>query len=390
MGGNENESTNLNTLLSQYIENTGENRMLLILGQPGIGKSTLITWITANFSDKADSILVYQFANDLNNINWSKDHIFDEILNTLSLLLGDLEDKTLIFDGFDEIDVGESKREVIDKIYEDLIYRENLKNFSLIITCRQFYIKKLALLKCAYITLQPWDESQIKSFCHIFHEKVRNKMYESIIDKAVEIKDVFGIPLILYMVLALNISIEKESSIVDVYDKIFSLEGGIYDRCIDNKKFASSHRIGEVKKQIHQISRDIAMWMFEINPGGANIPQDEYKKICANVMQANEQENQDITQDFKIGGYFKLVHYCEGVETEKLYFVHRSIYEYFVTETILTSMYEALDISKERLAYVFGKMLKRGTLSPNILEYLRHKITGSKLNDAFNIVNESF
>ena len=385
-----NPSSDLKELLSDYINEKRDSKMLLILGQPGIGKSTLITWITANFSDKVDSILVYQFANTLNNINWSKANLFDEILNTLSLSLNDLEGKTLIFDGFDEINAGENRRAVLDKIYEDLIYRKNLKKFSLIITCRENYIKELKLLKCKYITLQPWDESQIKSFCHIFHEKVRNKMYDFIIEKAVEIKDVFGIPLILYMVLALNISIEKEASIVDVYDKIFSLEGGIYDRCIDNKKFASSHRIGEVKKQIHQISRDIAMWMFENEPDEARIPQEEYQIICINVMQANEQEDQDITQDFKIGGYFKLVHHCEGIETEELDFVHRTIYEYFVVETIFTSMYEALDISKERMAYVFGKMLKRGTLSINIINYLRHKIICSKLNNAFSIVNESF
>ena len=30
--------------------------------------------------------------------------------------------------------------------------------------------------------------------------------------------------------------------------------------------------------------------------------------------------------------FFKLVKHCEGVETEELYFVHRSIYEYFVAE----------------------------------------------------------
>ncbi len=54
------------------------------------------------------------------------------------------------------------------------------------------------------------------------------------IKKLLENREILGIPLILYMVLALNISIEKEESMVDVYDKIFSLDGGIYDRCIDN------------------------------------------------------------------------------------------------------------------------------------------------------------
>ena len=48
--------------------------MLFILGQPGIGKSTLITWITAHFIDSVinniNDILVYQFASDLKNVDW--------------------------------------------------------------------------------------------------------------------------------------------------------------------------------------------------------------------------------------------------------------------------------------------------------------------------------
>lgn len=55
-GDNKKVFTNLKTLLSQHVENKNGNKMLLILGQPGIGKSTLITWITANFSDRVDDI----------------------------------------------------------------------------------------------------------------------------------------------------------------------------------------------------------------------------------------------------------------------------------------------------------------------------------------------
>ncbi len=64
------------------------------------------------------------------------------------------------------------------------------------------------------------------------------------------------------MVLALEINCEYETSIVSVYDKNFSLDGGIYDRCIDSKNFAEQHRISEIKEQIHQVSREIAFWMF--------------------------------------------------------------------------------------------------------------------------------
>lgn len=238
--------------------------------------------------------------------------------------------------------------------------------------------------------MQPWNERQIKSFCNIFQEKTKYDISKNTIEKLLENKRILGIPLILYMVLALNISIDKEGSIVDVYDKIFSLEGGIYDRCIDNKMFADKHRIGEIKQQIHQVSRDIAIWMFENNSAEAFIPQREYQKICVNIMQKQEQNNANIEHDFLIGNYFKLVKHCEGIETEQLYFVHRSIYEYFVAETIFSSINESVDQSKESLAGVFGKLLKRGNLSPIIFEYLKHKIIKSKLRDAFESVNDTF
>lgn len=208
-------------------------------------------------------------------------------------------------------------------------------------------------------------------------KKTKNDISKSTIEKLLENRDILGIPLILYMVLALNISIEKEGSIVDVYDKIFSLDGGIYDRCIDFKSFSEKHRIGEIKKQIHQISRDIAIWMFENEPEKAYIPKNEYQSICASIMLEVEQENKNIQQDFLIGNYFKLKH-CEGLETEKLYFVHRSIYEYFVAETIYSSIPNTMKkFSKENLddfAGIVSVYLKKGQITHTICKYLQHKI----------------
>jgi len=51
-------------------------------------------------------------------------------------------------------------------------------------------------------------------------EKTKNNISDGTLKKLLENKSILGIPLILYMVLALNISIEEEGSIVDVYDKI--------------------------------------------------------------------------------------------------------------------------------------------------------------------------
>lgn len=388
------ESSDLDGLLSEYIENNKENKMLLILGQPGIGKSTLITWITANFIANIDKILVYQFASDLSEIGWENVddnyNIVNEILEKLSLKYDDLNEKILIIDGFDEISIKSEREKILNRLYRDLIENDSIYNFSLIITCRENYIQNLDELKCNYITLQPWDSTQIQSFCRAYQKKTQIKISKRIIEIMLEAQNFLGIPLILYMILALEISIDEDGGIVDIYDQIFSLDGGIYDRCIEKGRYEKSHRIAVIKKQIHQLSRDIALWMFENNHDQAYIPKEEYKKLCDHIVKEQKQENQDVEWDFLIGNFFRLTKHYDGCESEEIYFVHRSIYEYFVVEYIFDSMQTAISISKEKLADVYGFFLKGNILSINMLDFLQRKIEKSVLNQKFDMVDETF
>ncbi len=376
-GENKNKSEDLKELLTEYIEEHNDNKMLLILGQPGIGKSTLIIWITANFSERIDDILVYQFASDLKNIEWKKNSITERILDTLGYQYDDLNGKILIFDGLDEWSIQIDKKVLLDNLYEDLIYKTNIKDFTLIITCRVNYIQNLYIEKYNFIILNSWDEKQIKSFCSVFQNKTKVIVQKDTIENIINNKNILGIPLVLYMVLALNITLKNNSSIVDVYDRIFALEGGIYDRCIDYKRFADPHRISGIKKQIHQISKEIAIWMFENNPSEAYIPQEEYKKVCINITHEIGENNKGLEKDFVIGNFFELKH-CEGEKGEGLYFVHRSIYEYFVVETIYSSIENSIRVLSEEsqieLAANIAFYLKKGEITNTIGEYFRYKI----------------
>lgn len=156
-----------------------------------------------------------------------------------------------------------------------------------------------------------------------------------------------------------------------------------YDR--RNNK-TSIHRISEIKRLIHQVSRDIAMWMFENRPISANIPQIEYEKICdVNIREHNNGEN-ILKKDFLIGNYFKLVKHCEWIGTDVLYFVHRTIYEYFVAETIYSSIENAMikldEESQEELAGKIANYLKSGILTNTIVYYLKEKLI--KLYNGFS------
>lgn len=381
---NTKQSDDLKELLFEYIYmGSRKNKMLLILGQPGIGKSTLITWITANFISRIENILIYRFASDLNEIDWENTslnyNVSKEILKKLGLEYDFLEGKILILDGFDEINISNDRAIILDRIYRNLIVEGLLTGFSLIITCRENCIQNLQKIECDYITLQLWDREQIYNFCDIYQSKANNFVTYDIMDNIKKNEGILGIPLILYMVLALNIFIDKEGSIVDVYDQIFSLKGGgIYERCINNIHYEDGHRINEIKNYIHQISREIAIWMFENNPDRAFIPQEQYQKICRNVIRKNEKENKNIEKDFLIGNYFKLVSHCEELESNKLYFVHRSIYEYFVAETIYNliekPLIELTLESQEKFGGNIAKYLKQGKISNTISEYLKYKI----------------
>lgn len=391
-GQNTRSSEQLKNYLTKYINNN-KKKMLLILGQPGIGKSTLITWIMANLVEKKDDILVYQFASDLKSVNWQVDNLLDEIFATIGLKYSGIEGKTLILDGFDEIYIKGDRERILHKLNQELEKRNYLEKFSLVITCRENYVNKVELKGIEHITLQAWDEEQIRSFCEIYEEVIISKDSESIfnrnsevkISKIIEKRDIMGIPLILYMVLALNVDIERSSSTVDIYDQIFSLKrGGIYDRGYD-----AEHRINapEIKKHIHHISQRIAFWMFENNADKATISQEKFKRICESEMRELGQKGEGIQSDTLIGNFFKLNH-CEGKGTDELQFVHRSIYEYFVVVYFFESIHELK--SKEEVAGKLGELLKDGKLSKQILEFIKYKFDNTKGSDFPDIIKEIF
>ena len=381
-------SCDLKELLKEYIIDNNDKKMLLVLGQPGIGKSTLITWIMANLVERKDRVLVCKFAPDLQNIDWQGDNILSEIFKTLNLEYSELENRTLILDGFDEIHSNSDRERILNRIYQELNGLSYVKKFSLLITCRKNYIYELFKLQCDYITLQIWNNEQIGSFCKTYGRLGNSNISQSMINKILENREIFGIPLILYMVLALNISIDENGSILDIYERIFSLDNGvIYDRCIEYISYGKQHRISLVKQQIHQISQRIAFWIFENNPEKAFIPQSEFKKICDIDMNEAESKSEDIQSDTLIGSYFKISH-CEGILADEVHFAHRSIYEYFVAVYFFESIKKMT--SKEEVAGELGELLKYGKLSKQISKFIKYKFDTFKEENLPDITRDIF
>ena len=277
----------------------------------------------------------------------------------------------------------------MNKLYKELKGRNRLGKFSLIVTCRENYVNKSLLVGLTYITLQAWNENQINIFCEIYEKKSSGNLEalfpEAKINGILKNKEIFGIPLILYMILALDITIEENSSIGDVYDHIFSLERGeIYNRCYDVE-----HRTNkpEIKRCIHQVSQRIAFWIYENNADEAFIYQKDFQEICDTVLLEAKEKNENIESDTLIGSYF-IVNHCEGELADEIHFVHRSIYEYFVVVYFFESIHKLK--SEKKVAGKLGDLLKNGWLSEQMLEFIKYKFDSIKELNLPEVTKEIF
>ncbi len=104
-------------------------------------------------------------------------------------------------------------------------------------------------------------------------------------------------------------------------------------------------------------------------------------------MKESGQKEEGIKSDTLIGNFFNLKH-CEGKETDEIQFVHRSIYEYFVTVYFFESIHNLK--SKEEAAGKLGGLLKDGKLSKQILEFIKYKFNSMKEYDLSVVTREIF
>lgn len=361
---NKTSSSNLqDKFISINSEINRKRHMLLILGQPGGGKSSLISWFINKLEKMMKrEIYVYRFS-DFRGLDWNNESVAEDFVELLRFSVQEFNNKIIFLDGFDEVYVNTNREKVLNRLYNDIV--QKYENFSLFVTCRENYIDNLNVVQCDYITLQAMDKEQIGQYYRKYMELTKQSVSEDSIKLLWSKKDIFGIPIVLYMTLALNVNIEKESSVVDVYDQIFAINNGIYDHAVLK---SDPHRIQIFKEQLHCISKEFAVWMFNNKPEEATITENEYKQIIKNMV------GEEHIQDVLIGNYFK---HCEGVNAGAVCFVHRTIYEYYLASDFCDNIWKgnsAILKDKEQFAKFFVSYFQEGVITENIGEYIKCKI----------------
>ena len=344
---------------------------MLIIGEPGIGKSTTISWIADKYRDD-ERVVILRFR------DWEREDLerglLKAICNTLECRKNALECAILVLDGFDEMKSLDIRHNVLNDFLTDI---KDFENFKCIITSRPAYIDTQCSMD-AMIALQAFGIDKVD----IFYKKITGKELNSK-DKIQSNLEVLGIPVILYMAIMSGVDLGKNQSKAELYNRIFAKKGGIFDRFFDGKnQYSAGSQMMRNPDNIQYYLKflgETAFKMFEkrrliLSAEEFQIPELVYQGNVVSVLE------------------FPIKHLFESTSKD-IEFIHGSIYEYFVSEYIINSITAALNengIKKINLAGVLGSLLKKNHLSDEILEFLKYKIANSELAEEYDVVNETF
>lgn len=302
------DSDSLDDVIHKFIK-YDRSLKILITGVPGIGKSSIVSWI-ANQYKYNDNIIVLRFR------DWKIENLSNGLLNAICTSLSceneDLENKILILDGFDEIKTVDIRDSLLRNFFNDIL---DYKNFKFIITSRPDYIDSYKFQNV--FELLPFGIDKIKLFYQIIKgsELDINKINHDNLD-------ILGIPVILYMALMVEIDITEDTTKLELYNRVFAEEGGIFDKfsyqgiAYDNG--SQPLRDSENKKIYLRFLSNVAFRMFEknelcIQKDECRIPKIEFNGSSMQVLE------------------FPLKYLFENTKSS-IEFIHKSIYEYFVAE----------------------------------------------------------
>lgn len=326
--------TQLNYSCKQYKTNKIENlllnylsdekrQMLFLFGNPGLGKSSLMSYFAKMFKNEENYIFIKM--HDLEP-RIAKDSLLDAVIDFLECKRRDLENTTIFLDGYDELRVD-------SKHYDlclDFIAELKQIRAKAIISSRLNYIDlnksdfNRDFSDAVVVELQPFNKQQmfeyIEKFEYISKSPIK-KVKESFSNKTTEV-EVYGIPFILYLICSLNIDINQMTDIQSIYDKVFAFDGGLYDKIYDEDAGHYLTQNPQCKRELLKISMELAYKMFTSNElfVGKEIVD---KEIISKYPQRKN--------TYALGNYYY-------IENDKVYFVHKTFQEYFACRYLVSSL----------------------------------------------------
>jgi len=341
----------------------------LFLGQPGVGKSTLISaYLNGVFGSCDVPCSVFKFSDFAGRDFWGKPAA--DAADALLLEIGihtsmDLNNRTIFLDGFDEISMGRTARVQFLIALRNWLNDEDVRNCRIFVTCRTNYMEEAELKKAEMlpVEIQPFSEEQIGRFCRTYRKGIQNRTIKKLQGR----KDLYGFPVLLYIVLVTRVYEENAKNEVEIYKELFSR---LYKRSWDSQNRANGHAFTTTYETLYnRLAQRIAVYMFEHGDEAEGCPIEEIKKIGETLKKEYSDEFKDMPENTPtlIGGFYKS-HILENDQVKD--FVHRTIYEYFFTGYLAETVKEHLsDENSDWFVQKFCRAIQYRQLSDEMQQY---------------------
>lgn len=354
-------------VIDKFIKYNGTSTMLIV-GEPGIGKSTITSWI-ANEYQNDDRIIILRFR------DWESEELkkglLQAVCNILECEKNDLECKVLLLDGYDEMKSLANREAILNSFLNAV---RDFDNFKCIITSRPAYIDARRFQNI--IELEAFNIGKIEDFYQIITGKSLEK-------KELLNLEVLGIPVILYIAIMSNVEVEQVNSKFELYNLIFSENGGLFDKFSGrgNGYSNGAHILSDpdnIEKYLNFL-QDVAYKMYKKNSlvlrrGDCEIPQLEFQGNNVSILE------------------FPIKHLFEETENN-IEFVHKTMYEFFVSEHFFKVIRDIIHSAKttEELTGKLGYWMieDKEVLPIEIYDFLQYKVN-MKLRKEFNIILDAF
>lgn len=316
------KTNEIEKLLLNYLAD-GNKQVLFLFGNPGLGKSSLMSYF-ANMFKNIDNYIFIKM-HDLEP-RIAKDSLMDAVIDFLECKRRELENTIIFLDGYDELRVDSKHYELcldfiteLKQIRAKAIISSRLNYIDL--NKNEFYRD---FSNTVVVELQPFSKQQmfnyIEKFGYISNESI-DKVKKSFNNKATEV-EVYGIPFILYLICSLNIDINQMTDMQSIYDKVFSFDGGLYDKIYDEEAGHYLTQNPQCKRDLLHISMEIAYKMFSTDKLFV-----EKEIVDKEIISKYPQRK----STYALGNYYY-------IENDRLYFVHKTFQEYFVCRYLVSEL----------------------------------------------------
>lgn len=331
---NSGKPNNVENIVNDFLVEDEKNALIL-LGNPGLGKSSLYSKYAYYLQDKKNVVFI-RFLDLETSI--AQKSLLDAIIDCLGCKTRDLQNTILFIDGYDELRVdGMHYRLCLDFI--SLLRQKKIKA---VISSRQNYINlnkkefERDYTNAMVVDLAPFSNDQIINYIKQFGAKTQTPVHNQLkqLRKVTTDREILGIPFILYLICSLRINIASIENMASVYNQIFAMEGGLFDKIYDpeSEHYLTNNTIK--KRALLSISEEIAYEMFK-----------NYWRPLSIELVEQEILNKktEYKKTFAIGNYYVL-------EDKRISFVHKTFAEYFMCRRIISFLTEVIDdLQKKRI-----------------------------------------